>query len=1683
MNCSVEELFPNFAPDADTDSILETLKLSLARLNKFSTQLTLTQSQASLIVSNLSNLILVNETHKDIIIVSFLLIQRILNYVSQSIQQFLSNFIQISAHFGFQGTHELLSNNISQLQLTSPRNSNIFIKLIFLREFITGKDTTMLNFLFSPSFESSIIYQFFFKQLKILSNNSNFSNYIRVYCHTLIQWLDTAMLFFQQIPHDSNVNNDVFGYKTEISKFIFNFVWKFIEEPLPGISENAKIILQKYFRLYTRFSSWSKQDPAPFYQSFLNQTLAIPWTSKARYILLHVITEHTSSESITSQHGRLPHELTRCLSTTTLHSPASDLYKALIGGVSIDAWTQLWLAPFMTSLLSSDQNERHHLTQYWLPSTLKFVPTSSQLILTSLIQIANSSNSPHMRHITPLLTSDVNTCTINLTPNNDSILYATILWIKYSIVLDQFSLADTGTGILREGLSCGDEAVRVEALHVILTSVFDISQLWRLELIREFFPLNLNPPSTASRQKLSVIIYKSVACIQSLLIEGLPPDSSAESVDDFRLKFEGFIRILCLFKSKSLQCLWPDSPFQKVALALSIYQSLVESFVNPVETKKSNFKSKQSKLKLYNTLCNLGFELLTLSDLVPVCLCLTSDYFEIREMAFRIINPHLTLESVSQALRQSFPDGLCVRGKSLLTSSRVYDGETGALLLKLNLRSEVDNCRDTSPADRVYSLCLDLLSELSGQFVSAKKNILEAAHHAPLFSTITTINYILNTGIHIKTQEEIDWQGLLSDLIALLNDIITFSLSTLGDSNTDNEDVLAPSFADMGVAIESAVLATQSTNQTEQTSSHTDCSSISYQFVMNCVWLALRESNALLGALSVLPIINTPQAGHGKLALTPQLVDEIGSILIMILTKCRHIGALLSCQTALIKLCSNISCCAIPSVSSLPSKWLHDIMNTITSHDKKSSISRQGAGLPLCVQSILTSESKFPHKPLLHYAMHALFLQACNTELVTDASDTHDTVAVRCTNVLRALFRDSTVGNECVLFYGEKGLSLAISSMRSSIWSVRNAGMILFGALAVKMLGQRRLSEENSELNCITVRQFFTRFPSARSLLLSQLQSSPDCASTDLHAAVYPVLLMLSKLCPSPHYAFPEKLDYIHTLQCYVHSPVNSVRCKASQALTTFLYKPRMDTIILHLISKIPNSPTQCISFNVLHGQLVLISEVIKAAYVTYDTGCTDVLLDIQKQVMSHYWLLGNDVPLSINRIYFNLIRTLKDSDLANAFEIKHDIFNILSQYSYTDPNIIDFILTIIEYFQSCLPRTNEIFQQTFYNFYSEFLHHLMKSPIDSIIHLSTLLLKHANSIQWLSSNMNALPLELIKCFIQCTTSPLIPFDSLSSLIEVIGLILEVTQFDKTLGIALDTLIDTILNATSCLTAQLCSMQIAGIILVGKSEHQDVAVKREEEVKIFWIDLIKKHSKPDLSEDSRMTCVLSLVRILKRTPIPQYLQTILIECIDVVILLLQDELAEIRNALADGLATVFNATPPLHSHIVVKLLLQYVATHWFQLKPVWDVLLRFVTAGITMNDLMVNDEIVLFERGKDNVFGEDSVNFEFALKSLYIISKKLEDSNLNEDYIQSVCRCLEKELNDLPKIPQPNKLDSLFKKDGFLFKKISGIFCLTRLLSRMGREEPVCEDILQLPVHSYFISVSFRRIQEWIEEN
>lgn len=165
------------------------------------------------------------------------------------------------------------------------------------------------------------------------------------------------------------------------------------------------------------------------------------------------------------------------------------------------------------------------------------------------------------------------------------------------------------------------------------------------------------------------------------------------------------------------------------------------------------------------------------------------------------------------------------------------------------------------------------------------------------------------------------------------------------------------------------------------------------------------------------------------------------------------------------------------------------------------------------MQAILTTEPLAHSRTCLSHTVTTLLSVAAShtgKPVPSSSSITPVPAAVHALNILRALYRESKLGEVMVSFIAE-GVIVAVRGFSSSSWTVstnciplnfsdyffqiRNSSTLLLSALVTRIFGVKKVHEEHSMENKMSAHEFFTRFPSLHQFLLSELITASEDGS------------------------------------------------------------------------------------------------------------------------------------------------------------------------------------------------------------------------------------------------------------------------------------------------------------------------------------------------------------------------------------------------------------------------------------------------------------------------------------------------------------------------------------------------------------------------------------------------------------
>ncbi|CAL8299345.1 unnamed protein product [Merluccius merluccius] len=220
------------------------------------------------------------------------------------------------------------------------------------------------------------------------------------------------------------------------------------------------------------------------------------------------------------------------------------------------------------------------------------------------------------------------------------------------------------------------------------------------------------------------------------------------------------------------------------------------------------------------------------------------------------------------------------------------------------------------------------------------------------------------------------------------------------------------------------------------------------------------------------------------------------------------------------------------------------------------------------------------------------------TSLATPSADQdakNSTVSqVHALNILRALYRDTRLGENIIPFVSE-GMQAAVLGFTSPVWAVRNSSTLLFSTLITRIFGVKKGKDEHSKKNRMTGREFFTRFPALYPFLLSQLQEAAATVDSDsgevkLHPSLFLLLLVLGRLYPSPMDGSSSPLGLAPFMPFIIRcgrSAVYRTREMAARALVPFVLVTRIPATVETLLQDLPPGPQPKTQQNHIHGTLL----------------------------------------------------------------------------------------------------------------------------------------------------------------------------------------------------------------------------------------------------------------------------------------------------------------------------------------------------------------------------------------------------------------------------------------------------------------------------------------------------------------
>ncbi|XP_019737575.1 thyroid adenoma-associated protein [Hippocampus comes] len=1029
---------------------------------------------------------------------------------------------------------------------------------------------------------------------------------------------------------------------SDLHRRLLEHIYSHWEHPLDGVRHQTCSLFRNLLLLHQHtISSTSESNPDSYVMELTQRLFQLDWHMRGKYGALGCLVDLYGARYLLQIQPPLPSHLLGLMSDQTLAPYASDLLEKLFishkeqlaaeastekGTTAEDwmeRWHRMWVTPLLQVLCSARVDETTYILDYFLPKLLRCSPSS----LTHMVQalqdrLSCCKDSTGSRGALGALMTCLRAA------RSQGVIQTSAEGLCEELV--PFSL-------VRQALIHKHDQVRMDALGLVCEShrSTEVLTSQEMDLIHHFLVPNLNSQSPSVRQQV-VSLFKKMLCRVKDSMQLLLKRQSQEREQEQRAKdqqsislYKEFLHKLC---SKLFDVLLPGASFSKCIMSLHLLVLLAELFT--FDAGPDGFA--------------LG-EVVTSTYAQNVLYCVASNFMEVKMLATTLL-----WKLPLSALGLEEPDvmrGLLQAALDLSTSTKPFDSVTAAHLLNLllhqpNLSMALLHCAQEQGFDfqhpsslpqapnvqelNTLSVVQFLLCCLQSEVSKAECCLLQAAASYPLYGRahcITAVLRNLNTECLRHTEE---WRRLVSELIATcyrLSDVVSPVVQSSSPEGLIPMDVGTVTDTSAGLQKILHEIQPRDTNdfftcareldtQNEEDQEETqiarivspDTSGEGYrvtaQMVLVCCWRSMKEVAMLLGQLcQSLPLHYTNDNTHTHPGLiTEEQVACIGLYFRQQLLQSRHRGAFELAYVGFVRLTDMLCRSGSKVLQQLPACWLSEVLEEVKSSDPSSKLcaTRRSAGIPFYIQALLSSEPKSSSCSLLKMTMRELITLAMpSANRNTDASTVPQ---VHALNILRALYRDTRLGENIICFVSD-GMQAAVLGFTSPIWAVRNSSTLLFSTLITRIFGVKKGRDEHSKKNRMTGREFFTRFPALYPFLLNQLKEAAvsvesDSGQVKLHPSLFLLLLVLSRIYPSPMDGSSSPLGLAPFMPFIIRcgrSAVYRTREMAARALVPFVLITQVSSTVHSLLQELPQDPGPKIQHNYIHGTLLQVLFLLRS--------------------------------------------------------------------------------------------------------------------------------------------------------------------------------------------------------------------------------------------------------------------------------------------------------------------------------------------------------------------------------------------------------------------------------------------------------------------------------------------------------
>ncbi|XP_061396684.1 uncharacterized protein LOC133332297 [Musca vetustissima] len=512
-----------------------------------------------------------------------------------------------------------------------------------------------------------------------------------------------------------------------------------------------------------------------------------------------------------------------------------------------------------------------------------------------------------------------------------------------------------------------------------------------------------------------------------------------------------------------------------------------------------------------------------------------------------------------------------------------------------------------------------------------------------LFSSINVLNEFVHYKPNLFLEHFLDILNIIEQIELIILNMLNICNNIKGD--TKEEELSAASFEDMDKSLEILVSRSQFScdeNDHEQIR----------KYLLMSFWLTLKSCCDLAASMAEFIVTtNNNSPIDSKLHFLERCIN----ISVIVLTKCRHKGAIEAAGVTIGKITKSITSQLPPHTPEY--QLFHTYLQQLYDCGGKREVSttRRGAGFSIMFLHIVKNEDN-RGRPILRKVIRNL-LMATNKDNTSslDSSFNCDRIESLHLHYLCVLVRDTELREAMSKYYNDIMMT-AVSHIDNPEWTVRNAALQLLGALVPKIVGQRQATEFEEELlwepSEVTFCEITRKFNLSYEYILNYCLAEKTATGS--------IILFLE---------FLHKVEYIHKqdtqapkkvlefremMWSLLHHPCEKVRKLSAKCFVRsheFSHElPNALSQIAEILYKVKNENFFEGLIQTLHQGVLKLQHDLK--YVVNEETLTNVIQKINKTLEENYCLKNNYKYYSLCKLW----------DLIEHLNIGQDISNIIER-------------------------------------------------------------------------------------------------------------------------------------------------------------------------------------------------------------------------------------------------------------------------------------------------------------------------------------------------------------------------------------------------------------------------------------